>query len=195
MKPFLTDYIEFVRRPLCPKTSVVSTFESLHIEVYEVVGGPNDGTPYCRIFRGKATKPYAHYRFRDTEKRAAFILQEKAKEQARIDHKAKRKAERASFRHTLKVGDILYASWGYDQTNIDFYQVVAVREKSVLLREIGQDKTETGWLQGDCTPRKDDFVGEPVLKRVTEGNTVKFASYKYAWPVEGRSRFHWTAYA
>ncbi len=25
-----------------------------------------------------------------------------------------------------QVGDILYTSWGYDQTNVDFYQVVAV---------------------------------------------------------------------
>lgn len=26
--------------------------------------------------------------------------------------------------HAVKVGDFFYASWGYDQTNIDFYKVV-----------------------------------------------------------------------
>ena len=40
--------------------------------------------------------------------------------------------------HDLKVGDILYSSWGYDQTNIDFYQVTAVGVHSVKIREIEQ---------------------------------------------------------
>lgn len=33
----------------------------------------------------------------------------------------------AAFRESLRVGDILYSSWGWEQTNIDFYQVVAIR--------------------------------------------------------------------
>ena len=49
-----------------------------------------------------------------------------------------------------QVGDILVASWGYDQTNIDFYKVVKATEKSVWLQQVnsqivdnsnvGQDK-------------------------------------------------------
>lgn len=37
-----------------------------------------------------------------------------------------------------KVGDILYSSWGYDQTNIDWYQVVSVSPsgKSANVRKI-----------------------------------------------------------
>jgi hypothetical protein len=35
-----------------------------------------------------------------------------------------------------KIGDILSASWGYDQTNVDFYQVVAVTAASVKIRAI-----------------------------------------------------------
>lgn len=31
------------------------------------------------------------------------------------------------FRRSLRVGDILYSSWGWEQTNIDFYQVIAIR--------------------------------------------------------------------
>ena len=28
--------------------------------------------------------------------------------------------------HSLKVGDILYCSWGYDQTNVDYFKVSEV---------------------------------------------------------------------
>jgi hypothetical protein len=36
-----------------------------------------------------------------------------------------------------KVGDILYSSWGYDQTNIEFFKVVKVSEFSVWIQEVG----------------------------------------------------------
>ncbi|WP_407226574.1 hypothetical protein [Enterobacter roggenkampii] len=37
----------------------------------------------------------------------------------------------------ISVNDVFYSCWGYEQTNINFYQVVQVRGKqTVLLREI-----------------------------------------------------------
>lgn len=37
----------------------------------------------------------------------------------------------------VKVGDIFCSSWGYEQTNVDFFQVIAlVGEKSVRVREV-----------------------------------------------------------
>ena len=38
--------------------------------------------------------------------------------------------------HTLAVGDILYSSWGYDMTIVNWYQVVAVTPKMVTVAEI-----------------------------------------------------------
>jgi len=35
-----------------------------------------------------------------------------------------------------KVGDIYVCSWGYEQTNIDYYQVVRVLPKSVVVQSI-----------------------------------------------------------
>mgnify|MGYP002857244916 CR=1 FL=1 len=37
----------------------------------------------------------------------------------------------------IKVGDIFYTSWGYDQTNTEFYEVVNVRGSRIDLKEIG----------------------------------------------------------
>jgi len=54
---------------------------------------------------------------------------------------------------TPKVGDILYSSWGYDQTNIDFYKVVKVSEFSVWIQQLGKKVVEvTGWAHQNVVP-------------------------------------------
>jgi len=35
-----------------------------------------------------------------------------------------------------KVGDVMVSAWGYEQTNIDFYQVIAVTKSSVRILKI-----------------------------------------------------------
>jgi hypothetical protein len=37
--------------------------------------------------------------------------------------------------HGVEVGDFFVSSWGYDQTNIDFYKVVAVTPKGVKVQK------------------------------------------------------------
>ncbi len=44
--------------------------------------------------------------------------------------------------HGIKIDDIFYDSWGYDQTNIDFYQVVGITDKSVKLKAIKSQQDE-----------------------------------------------------
>ena len=52
-----------------------------------------------------------------------------------------------------KVGDILYSSWGYDQTNIEFFKVVKVSEFSVWIQEVGAKVVEvTGWAHEKVIP-------------------------------------------
>ena len=51
----------------------------------------------------------------------------------------KKKQKKAGKKNAfgVKVGDIFSASWGYEQTNNDFFQVIAlVGEKSVRVREV-----------------------------------------------------------
>ena len=52
-----------------------------------------------------------------------------------------------------KVGDILYSSWGYYQTNIEFFKVVKVSEFSVWIQQLGAKIHEvTGWAHEDVVP-------------------------------------------
>lgn len=44
-------------------------------------------------------------------------------------------------KYGVKVGDLFYCSWGYEQTNVDFFQVISlVGESSVRIREVSPKK-------------------------------------------------------
>lgn len=148
--------------------------------IYEV-----SGACYGLGFRGKVQKPSFHYRFRNEDARTAHINKWADDLMAVKAYKAERTAKRKAFKHSLKVGDILKSVWGYDQTNVDFYQVIDVRGTCVVIREISQDSEDTGYLQGVCVPVPNAFVGEPMRKRVGEGNSVRVSrSGRHASPVE-----------
>ena len=99
----------------------------------------------------------------------------------------------------LKVGDILECSWGYDQTNIDFYQVSAlVGKSSVKLQRMAcTSPGEDGFMTAVKTPTKP--MGDPFTKRESQipdtGRPyIKISSYAYAFPWDGKpSRYSWYA--
>jgi hypothetical protein len=155
-------------------------------------------------FYGKAEKPSFHHSFRSVERRTQFVSEWFASIEQTDARKAERKANRKAFRHTLKVGDVLRSSWGYDQTNIDYYEVTAlVGEHMIEAREIGAESSETGFMQGKCVPTPGNYTGPAKRYRPTEGNAVKVRSFAWARPVAYRevagarvySTDHWTAYA
>lgn len=94
-----------------------------------------------------------------------------------------------------KVGDIFYSSWGYDQTNIDFYQVVAMKKSMVTLHRIDgkQTRDPSQHLCGQVVAIKDSFRGEPKSHRVyynTDGTpSVKLNSYSGASTWDGKPMF------
>lgn len=91
----------------------------------------------------------------------------------------------------LKVGSILYTSWGYDQTNVDWYQVIEVKPsgKSVVIRKIARDIVEDGFMAGRSTPCPGQFTGEPMLKRVRAGDMLTITSYASAFPWDGKPKY------
>ena len=50
---------------------------------------------------------------------------------------AKSEPKEVVNKYGVKVGDLFYCSWGYEQTNVDFFQVISlVGESSVRIREV-----------------------------------------------------------
>lgn len=71
------------------------------------------------------------YGYKTREEVEAAIKGETAKTKT-----APKKTEKAN-KYGVKVGDIFESSWGYEQTNVDFFQVIAlVGETSVRVRQV-----------------------------------------------------------
>ncbi len=88
---------------------------------------------------------------------------------------AERKSERSKS-HTLTVGTILHHSWGYDQTNCDYYQVISVTEHGATIREIASRTVPSSEVSHGMADKrvavKDQFCGEPIKVRVRGDNYI-----------------------
>lgn len=94
-----------------------------------------------------------------------------------------------SNRKVPKVGDLFYSSWGYDQTNIDFYQVVrVVSENTIEICRCGSKQTDYQNLSGHVKADKGNLQGGANKHRVLydmNGNpSFKVSSYARAWPTD-----------
>ena len=166
--------------------------EGVEAEVYLV---DSERGPIAYGFGGKRSKPDWNYRFGSEENRAKYVDDYLNRMEERAADKKKRAAEKKNFVHTLEVGSLLYSSWGYDQTNVDFYEVVKlVGKKSVMIAKIGsayakeESKSHT---YNNVVAVPGSFVEgeEPMLKRVREGNNVSLNSYSNAYPWDGEPKY------
>ena len=115
---------------------------------------------------------------------------------------------------TPKIGDILYSSWGYDQTNIEFFKVVKVSKFSVWIQEIGKKVVEvTGWAHQNVVPvdspeyqvrnwdkEKDDWdnvntfitkthpIQRKKIQDYGDGYGVSLNSFSSAWIWDGKPK-------
>jgi hypothetical protein len=113
--------------------------------------------------------------------------------------KEERKANRVLTSNPLKVGDILVSSWGWEQTNVDFYQIISVKGLSVTFRPINSNlKVDDNFqsMSGRVTAKKDSFVAnsEPITKRVMTYNGgqsvyLNLNSYSHANLWDGQSKY------
>lgn len=98
---------------------------------------------------------------------------------------------------TVRVGDIFVSSWGYDQTNVDFYKVLNVKNKTAVLVEIGQTRNYTGHMQGICIPDPTVMGKKTLTKRIQSYRDTPFfkiASYASASPWDGKNE-HFSEWA
>lgn len=165
--------------------------------------------PCAMGFIGNAGKHAFYHSFRSAEARDRFVAKWLEDRAAVARYKAERLAEKKAklaAGHNLKVGDVLEGSWGYDQTNVEFYQVTAlIGKRMVEISELAQDSEATGFMCGQCVPVPGKFTGKKARKLVDEGNNVKLYDFgcwlrkkEPAAVVEGMPMYqprYWSAYA
>ena len=88
----------------------------------------------------------------------------------------------------IAVGDILVSTWGYDQTNVDFYKVV--KRNNTALQLVKLDKKKSGdWMMGTAVPGSKEggvTIRKKALINYDGGEFVKINKYAHAYPWNGK---------
>ena len=176
------------------------TIRNIKIQEYKIDLSENSkGQPVARYSKlitvGKNKGQYKLYEgfyFTSEEKRQIWIREKISKIQANLAYetgrKEAKKAARENMKHDFKVGDIYYDSWGYDQTNIDFYEIIEVKAKSLVIQEIAGKavKGTEGFDSVNVVPVAGDFAGKPEVKMITfyiqaDGTPKYFIKSRHGW--------------
>ena len=127
----------------------------------EIVSFTNYQGKLCTlIWYGKQTKPSKYYAWTTEEKREAYIEERLLFIEEKETEKVIKAAIKKEAKHPYKVGDILQGSWGYGQTNVNFYQVTKATKKAIAIKQIGQTIEHTGAMCGEVKAVKNDFYDD-----------------------------------
>ena len=109
-----------------------------------------------------------------------------------LEQKAERKFQRYQRKmrmiESIKIGSILYDSWGYDQTNVDFYKVLAVKGQRVVIVELGHIDTEHSNMSCKCVADVKQVIGEPIRATISQWG-VKLNSSITLKPWDGTPKY------
>lgn len=187
--------LTFPRESYIPTGATKVTDKGSDAVAYLYMSG---GRPGAVGFHGKASRPDWLYVFRDSAERERAVRGHFEVRRRKAARRAERSAETRQP-HGLQVGHVFVASWGYDQTNVDFYQVTAIVGTCMVeVRAIAQADASTGrepWATGKAVPGIDAFTGEPMRRRVNgKRRSININKFRTAHLWDGRPQ-SWTAYA
>ncbi|MDY7730080.1 MULTISPECIES: hypothetical protein [Acinetobacter] len=141
----------------------------------------------CKAYRAKAKKPFINTHYRTIERLKQAVGESIQSCNARYEQKLQNKEKTAErlkkFREELQVGDVLSTCWGYEQTNVEFYQVVSKKGAFCEVREIAKRSHDTAFMQSEVSPKQNEFIGEPIKKKILDGY-IMITSYIRATPHE-----------
>ncbi len=148
------------------------------------------GKWYVIGWAGKSNKPLGHYSVANEARADAIMTDWVNSRKESLRYKQQQKAEIARMRrdHSFAVGDILYSSWGYDQTNVNFYQITAVKGQKVVLREVKTKVVSESGYHENVVPAPDQFHGPPLIRMVGPGS-IKIDDVSRAYPWSGKPMY------
>lgn len=144
-----------------PQYELVETPKDLNLEIRR-----NPDTQVAIFFGGKRTKPDCHYKYKTIERMdeaiATYINDRREVLTYKEEQKRLRKIQQEELAGKIEVGDVFCYSWGYEQTNVNFYQVTEKKTaKTMKVREISYNSVEEcSWGSDYVVPVKDSFINE-----------------------------------
>lgn len=159
-----------------------------------------DGRTALTVWSGKSKKPIFHHLVENRTAGAAVIAEmeefARGKFEAEEEKKLRRTQDAQENRDKYTVGAILRKSGGYEQTNIDYYQITERSQSgaTIVCRPIASRIVRSaGFMAEIVAPVPGEFIGPAIKKRVTAYG-VQFA---YGWTkiVDESDESHATHYA
>lgn len=155
------------------------TADNIHLRTYEDITGSEvytydrNGKPCAMVFGGRRSKPDWQFRFFSNDHRDQKIAEWLDNQRSRASYTAKRRKER-SKPHGFKPGQLFYISWGYDQTNIDYYMLTETRGKTQgYIVPVSGTTVRTATATDYVKPDPDCIRDWDVLLGVESGDTER----------------------
>jgi len=152
-------------------------------------------------YEGRKKSPQ-YKAFRDEDDMQVYInyliKSVEEKKQAKKARNEEKKKEKEKIANDLQVGDILVGSWGYDQTNVDAFQIVKkpskfrIECKAVHLETV---KGSENFMSDRVKPVKNSFSSNHIHKFSITGKYIKYLSSCYLSKWDGKSDFYRSWYA
>lgn len=124
--------------------------------------------PTLTIWKGKAQKPFHNYYYYSQEQLENCLRAIKEQRKKDLADKAeyKERAKQAIQNHKpdVYVGQIWESVWGYDQTNIDYYEVVKVAGRAIWFQKIDCHLCGSEYQHDLIKPDRTHKISEPFKK-------------------------------
>jgi archaellum component FlaF (FlaF/FlaG flagellin family) len=97
--------------------------------------------------------------------------------------------------HGIEVGQIYYNSWGYDQTNVNFYMITSVKGQKIEFVEIAQNAEFTQWDYGYTMPDSSKIISDKMTALATGKQKFKVWKSRYQVSIfDGKPKYFSTGY-
>ena len=141
-----------------------------NVQVIVNKGVNSKGKPTCKMWFGKSQKPKYSYYFESEERCIKFINENTSNYicgvNQKIDKKELVKEVRKKYEPKVQIGDIFHITFGYSMTLNEFFQVIAINNKKITIREISMDMEEVGYLYYKVKPIANSFIGKEQVKNL-----------------------------
>lgn len=150
-----------------------------------------NGITHAKAYKGTTCRPAWYYSFKTSDRFESYATEWLLGLQQSLDFKAQRQSARTG-ECPWTVGQILECSWGYDQTNIDYYEVISVRGKLVDIQAITTEIIDARGPYGDTViptrRRRGEIHKSKRPQTYDNGKTwyLRMTSYSFAYPWDGK---------
>lgn len=141
-------------------------------------------TPKGKYLKEKQISAYVYRTYEEAANAALKIalditnFQKRREKEKEDKRKANAEVNACDF---YNIGDIIVNTWGYEQSNVEFYQVVEIKPKTILIRKIFQEVENGSYyshgMACNVLPVPNSFVVDGRMDKLSYQLRVKAEGY------------------